>query len=179
MRVFPREMSEQAKILEALSKASGESGSQLTPAALASMAEAVSKTKGEGAGGGGAVLPDTLTLGRLADGFLVLKALAQQTMDGATAHKIVVLHKWALPYAQRFEKARMAIAEKLGCEKTADGKSYHIGPDKHAEFVKADEPLRAEIVALDPKLKLSLTMMIPLKITPAQLDALGVFLSED
>lgn len=171
-------MSDQNKIIEALSKAASEAGGQLSPAQLTAMATAVSKLNhvSESSGETIAALPNVVKLGELFDALAVLKSLAEQTMDGVTARKIVLLHRWATPFAQRYERARASIAERFGTK--IDGNKVEIVREKQPEYFKAMEPLRNELVVLDSELRLAVSLLTPLKMSPVQMDALSPFLDE-
>lgn len=120
--------------------------------------------------------PDTVSLGELADAFSVLPVLAQQSMDGETAAKVVRLNRWGNAYNLRYQKKRTAILEEMG-EKVGEGK-YQIKKEDIEKFNARYDALRAERVALDASLKISVSALSTLKLTPANLENLGAFLKD-
>lgn len=116
-----------------------------------------------------------ITLGNLADAFEVLQGFANEPLDGVTAAKIVRLTRWARAHYARYVAARQTEAEKYG-EKIADGK-IKISGQAIAPFTKAITPIRAEIITIDPMMKIDVKTMGSVKISPLVLEILEPFLN--
>ena len=116
-----------------------------------------------------------ITLGGLSDAFEVLQEFANQPLDGATAAKVVRLSRWARAHYVRYVAVRGAEAEKLG-EKLSEGK-FRIPAEKMAEFNQAMAPSRAELVEIDPSLRLDPRAMTTVRITPIAIEILEPFLT--
>lgn len=119
--------------------------------------------------------PNQITLGGLSDAFEALQEFANQPLDGATAAKVVRLSRWARPHYLRYIAVRGVEAEKLG-EKLSEGK-FRIPAEKMTEFNQAMAPSRAELVEIDPSLRLDPRAMTTVKITPIAIEILEPFLT--
>ena len=116
--------------------------------------------------------PNQITLGGLSDAFEVLQEfVANQPLDGATAAKVVRLSRWAHPHYLRYDAVRGVEAEKL-----SEGK-FRIPAEKMTEFYRAMAPSRAELVEIDPSLRLDPRAMTTVKITPIAIEILEPFLT--
>jgi len=111
-----------------------------------------------------------ITLGGFADAYEILQEFANQPLDGATAAKVVRLSRWGRPHYLRYIEARGKEAEKYG-EKVAEGK-YRISAERLAEYNQAMAPTRAEVIAIDPALKIDVRTMGSVKITPVAIEIL-------
>jgi hypothetical protein len=116
-----------------------------------------------------------ITLGQLVDAFEILQEFASRPFDGVTAAKIVRLSRWATPHYGRYVDARAPVAEQFG-ERIAPNR-YRISPARLGEFTQAMAPIRAEVIAIDPAVRLDVRSLVAVQITPVALETLEPFLA--
>ena len=115
------------------------------------------------------------SIGSVADAFEVLNSLATQEIAGDIAGRILRIVKANRETYARYIEARRVEAEKFG-EKV--GEVIQVPQAKVTEFNEVMAPIRAELVELDPDLRLDAKMLAGVKITARALETLAPFVAD-
>jgi hypothetical protein len=110
-------------------------------------------------------------LERIAGAAEVLRELADQPFESGSALKVVKLTRWARAHHARYADALGRAAMQLG-ENAGNG-SFRIPSERLDEFNRMMAPVRAEAVECPRDLRLDISDLAGLRITPAALERLG------